>query len=462
MIPPDRAAPPAPAPMRHFDFPPVARRRLSNGLDLRVVRMPRLPVASVRLFVRAGESALAHERAGLSVLTADGLDGGTRRRSGTELAAALERIGARFDASGGWEGTSIDLYCVADRLPEALGLLAEALLEPIFPQEEVDRAREQQLAGLRQRLMDPGALASDAALTRYYAADVPYSRPLDGSVGSVEALTRKDLVGYADANLRPGGGGLVVVGDVDVAEVAALAERALGSWSGEPASTDEFTAAPASLARRVLVVDRPGSVQSEIRVGHMGAARLTPDFFALSIANLVLGGMFTSRLNLNLRERNGFTYGVRSSFSLRSQPGPFEVSTSVANESTAPAVREIFAEMTKLADEGPTEDEVSAARDFAAGIFGVQLETSNQIASRVSQLVVFGLADDYFQRYRDDMRAVTLEAAAAAARRHVRPSEAQVVVVGDASQVAGPLEALGLGELEVRPVQREGARPASD
>jgi len=451
-----RASPPAPAPIRHFDFPEIDRRRLSNGLDLRVVRMPRLPVASVRLFVRAGEAALRHARAGLAVLTADALEGGTRARSGTELAAALEKIGARFDASGGWEGTSVDLYCVAERLPEALGLLAETLREPAFPEEEVDRARAQQLASLRQRLMDPGSLASDSALSRYYAEHVPYSRPLDGTVESVSTLGRSELAGYADANLRPGGGGLVVVGDVDAVEVQTLAERALGGWSGEPSSPEAFVASPASLERRVLVVDRPGSVQSEIRVGHLGASRLTPDYYALSIANLVLGGMFTSRLNLNLRERNGFTYGVRSSYGFRSQPGPFEVSTSVANDATAPAVREIFAELEKLADDGPTEDEVAAARDFAAGIFGVQLETSSQIASRVSQLVVYGLPDDYFHRYRDDVRAVTRAEAAAAARRHVRPSEAQVVVVGDAGQVTKPLEALGLGPVEVRPVQRDG------
>jgi zinc protease len=189
---------------------------------------------------------------------------------------------------------------------------------------------------------------------------------------------------------------------------------------------------------------------------------VTPDFFPLSIANLVFGGMFTSRLNLNLREKHGFTYGVRSSYSMRSRPGPFEISTSVANDSTAPAVREIFAEMEEFSVRGATDDEVSAARDFAAGIFGVQLETSNQIASRVSQLVVFGLPDDYFHGYRDGMRAVTVEETAAAARLHLRPSEAQVVVVGEASAIAGPLEALGLGAFEVHAVQRDGGSPASD
>jgi zinc protease len=170
----------------------------------------------------------------------------------------------------------------------------------------------------------------------------------------------------------------------------------------------------------------------------------------------VLGGVFTSRLNLNLRERNGFTYGIRSGFSFRTRPGPFEISTSVGNEQTAPAVREILAELSLFAEEGPTGEEVAAARDFAAGIFGLQLETSSQIASRITQLVVFGLPDDYFHGYRDNVRGVTTEAAAEAARRHMRPEQAQIVVVGDADQIAGPIEALGLGPLEVRRVQRNG------
>jgi zinc protease len=291
------------------------------------------------------------------------------------------------------------------------------------------------------------------ALARYYAADVPYARPLDGTVDSASGLGRDDLVGHAEGNFRPAGGGLIAVGDVDAREIAALAERCLGSWTGRPALAEEFVARADTQARRVLVVDRPGSVQSEVRVGHVGAARGTPDYFALSVANLVLGGMFTSRLNLNLRERHGFTYGVRASFSFRSRQGPFEVSTAVGNEQTAPAVREIVTELALMAEKGPTDDEVAAARDYAAGIFGIQLETSSQIASRLTQLVVYGLPDGYYHRYRDDVRAVTVDAAAEAARRHIRPHEAQVVVVGDAARIAGPLEALGLGPVEVRPVQ---------
>jgi zinc protease len=457
----DRSSPPASGPIRRFDFPPVERRALSNGLDLRVARLPRLPVASVNLFIRSGEASLAASRAGLAVLAADALDGGTERRNATELAEAFERLGARFGSSGGWEGTSVDLYCLSDRLPEALALLAETLREPSFPADEVDRTKGQHLAELRQRAMDPGTLASDVARARYFAPSVPYARSLDGSVGSVASLSREDLVGHADATYRPAGGGLIVVGDVDAGEIQALAESHLGAWTGAPEAAAEFEVVPQTTERRVLIVDRPGSVQSEIRVGHVGAERATPDYFALSVANMILGGTFTSRLNLNLRERHGFTYGIRSRFAFRSRPGPFEISTAVGNDVTAPAVREILAELETLAATGPTDEEVAAARDFVAGIFGLQLETTSQIASRVTQMVVFGLPDAYFHEYRDQVRAVTTEAVSEAARRHMRPSEAQIVIVGDAKAIAGPLEALALGPVEVQPVQRAEVGRAS-
>jgi zinc protease len=450
MSPFDRTSPPPRGAIRDFDFPTVKRRALASGLDLRVVRLPRLPVVSLRLFMRAGEDALADTRGGLAVLTADALEGGTRKRSGSEHAEALERIGARFGSSGGWEGTSADVYCLADRLPEAIALLAEAVREPAFPDAEVERAREQQLAELRQRLTDPGALADDVALRRYFAEGVPYARPVEGTVASLAPVTRADVAGYAEASYRPGGGGLIVAGDVDAREVASMAEEHLGDWTGDPATSASFAGSPAARERRVVVVHRPGSVQSEIRVGHVGVERNTPDYFPLTIANMVLGGTFSSRLNLNLRERHGFTYGVRSRFSFRSRPGPFEISTAVGNAVTAPAVREIFAELEGFAERGPTADEVAAARDFAAGVFGLQLETAGQVASRLTQLVIYGLPDAYFHEYRSCLRAVTADEAAEAARQHMRPADAQVVVVGDADVVASPLEALDVGPVDVR------------
>jgi zinc protease len=449
MKPLDRSQPPASGSIRDFDFPEVDRRALPNGLDLRIAKLSRLPVVSVTLFMRAGEADLDSDRAGLAVLTGDALEGGTARRSGTELAEALEGIGARVGANTGWEGTSVSMSCLADRLEEGLGLLAEAVLEPAFPEDEVERGREQRLAAIRQRAMDPAALASDAAAGRIFASNVPYARPLGGTEASIGPMTRARLRGYTEAFYRPERGGLVVVGDVDPSEIEELAARHLGAWSGSPPPAAGFEVEAPTRERRVWIVDRPGSVQSEIRIGHLGAARSTPDYFPLSVVNMLFGGSFTSRLNLNLRERNGFTYGVRSRFGFRTRPGPFLVSTSVGTEVTAPAVREIIAELEGLVEGGPTDEEVAAARDFAAGVFGLQLETVGQIGTRLTQLVVYGLEDGYYHRYRDNIRAVTTEEAADAARRHIRPDEAQIVVVGDAETIRAPLEALGLGPVEV-------------
>ena len=447
----DRTLPPTSASIRKFDFPDVERRTLSNGLDLRVCKLSRLPVVSTTLFFRAGEGQLVESRAGLAVLTGDALEGGTRKRSGTELAEVFERIGARLGVLTGWEGTSVSMSCLADRLEEALGLLAEAVLEPAFPQAEVDRVREQRLAAIRQRAMDPSALASMEADRRYFAAGIPYARPQDGTEASIATVKRGLLSDFADACYRPLGGGLIVAGDLDPDEIETIANHRLEAWAGGPPPAEEFRVDPGTRERRVWVAHREGSVQSEVRVGHVGADRATPDYFPLSVANVLFGGSFTSRLNLNLREKNGFTYGVRSRFAFRSRPGPFSVSTSVGTDVTAPAVREIVRELEQLVEGGPTDDEVAAARDYGAGVFGLQLETAGQIASRISQLVVYGLADDYYHTYRDRLRAVTTDEVAAAVTAHIRPDEVQVVVVGDAEQIVAPLEALDLGPVEVAP-----------
>jgi zinc protease len=449
MSPLDRSSPPEPGAIRPFDFPDVDRRPLANGLELRVARMTRLPMASAHLFMRAGEGALAEDRAGLAVLAGDALEGGTRRRSGTDLADALEAIGARLSVTTGWEGTTVSLSCLADRLEEGLSLLAEAVVEPGFPEEEVERTREQQLARIRQRAMDPSSLASDAAERRYYEPGVPYARPQIGTAASVGPLDRASLRGYADACWRPSGGGLVLVGDLDPDEMEALATRSFEGWEGPPALVDMFEVRPRTRQRRVWLVDRPGSVQSELRLGHVGTARDDPYYFPLRVLNTLFGGSFTSRLNLNLRETHGYTYGVRSRFSFRSKPGPFQVSTSVGTDVTAPAVQAIVDEAEALVLDGPTEAEVAAARDYIAGVFPLGLETVGQVGWQITNAVIHRLPEDYFDTYRDRIRAVGVEQAADAGRRHVRPGELQVVVVGDVDAVRGPLEELELGPLEV-------------
>lgn len=414
----DRTRPPAPGTIRPFDFPEVQTGALPSGLGLRVARLPRLPVVATALVIPAGESTLGGAQIGHAVLTGDALEGGTRRHSGSDLAEALEGIGAALHVSVGWDATTVSLTSLADRWEEALALLAEVVLEPAFGPDEVARVREQQLARLRQRAMDPGSLANDFAAELIHAEGVPYGRPASGTIATVERFD-------------------------------AEAARVFAGWEGTGPGGRDFAVAPRFPGATVHVVDRPDAVQSEIRIGHPGVAIKDPDYHALVVMNSILGGTFTSRLNLNLRERNGFTYGVRSGFGFRRSAGPFSASTAVSTDVTAAAVREMMAELRTMADAGPTEAEMEASRDYLAGVFPLRLETTGQVAARIAELIVYDLPADHHARYRERIRGVTRDDAAAAARAHVRPHEATVVVVGAADAVRGPLEELGIGPLTV-------------
>lgn len=450
----DRARPPAPWAVRPFDFPPVEGRRLEGGLELRVVRLPRLPIVAITLVIPAGEAGLDRARAGYAELTADALEGGTKRRSGSELAEALEGIGAALNASAGWDATTVTVGCLADRVGEALELLGEVVLRPAFPAEEVARVREQQQARIRQREMDPGSLASDRAAELIHAEHLPYARPIGGTAESVERFGVEQAAALAAERYRPLGGGLVLAGDVETKAAAELAARALAGWQGRSPDGRDFAVRARFPGATVHVIDRPGAVQSEIRVGHPGVAMKHPDHYALTVVNTILGGAFTSRLNLNLRERHGFTYGVRSRFAFRRSAGPFTVSTAVGTDVTAAAVREILSELRLMAETGPTADEVEAARDYIAGVFPLRVETSAQVAARVAELLVYDLPDDHHARYRERVRAVTREDAAAAARSHVHPAAVTVVVAGAADAVAPALEALAIGPVTVHPARQ--------
>lgn len=442
---------PASGAIRSFDFPLVHRERLDNGLQLCCVRVPRIPIVTASLVLDAGEGIVGHSRAGLAVLTGDSLEGGTALRSGVDLAEALETIGAGLSIATGWDATTMSVSCIADRLDEAMELLAEVVLQPTFPVDEVERILGQRLAAIQQRKMDPASIATDVARTETYDDGSPYGRPLGGTHDSVTYLSSDSAAGFVEARYRPEGSGLVVVGDVDVDHVRALADRNFGNWSGEVPQVDEINTQPRAKKRRMVVVQRPNAVQSEIRMGHVGQSRSTSDYFPLIVFNVILGGAFTSRLNLNLREKHGFTYGIRSQFSFRRGPGPWMISTAVATEVTAAAVREVVSEVENLLHEGPTDEEVEAARDYIAGVFPLRLETTAQIASRIAELLIYDLPDDYHSTYRDRVLNVTREQAMEAAYRCIRPSEMTVVIGGDAEQIRTPLEELGWAPLKIEP-----------
>ncbi len=449
-LPLDRTQPPAPGPLRSFEFPPVPEDSLGNGLALRIVRLDRLPLVSTMLVLDAGEALLPAFRSGMAQLTGRALQGGTGRRSGEALAEALENLGVELGVSTGWDATTISLTSHADRLADALALVSEIVLTPSFPEAEIDRVRGQRLASLRQRRMSPSALAEDLTGYLVYPPGHPYARPASGVAEAVSGFDRVAAREWHAQRYRPGGAGLVVVGDVDPDEVRELATASFGDWTGEVSQpTAETPQASGDPGVRMVVAHRPGAVQSELRIGTVGVGRRHPDFFALQVLNTILGGAFTSRLNLNLRERNGFTYGVRSRFSFRRGSGPFTISTAVGTDVTVDAVGEALGELKLLLEEGPREEEVSAARDFLAGIFPLQMETSDRIASQITRLILYGLPSDHLSTYRDRIRGVSLQDAWEAGRRVLGDAAYVVLVVGDADEIAPGLEELGHGPVEI-------------
>lgn len=453
----DRNSPPLAGPIRPYEFPPVLDESLGNGMGLRIVHNLPGRLVTAMVVLRSGETGVPGGQGGLAVLTGDALEGGTARLSSRELAGRLEDIGASFGATTGWDYTTVSVSCLAEHLGRAMPLLAEMVRSPAFAPSEFQRYRAQRLATATHRRMDPGSLAADSFARFVFGEDGTYGRPLGGTEASLGALDSAGARDFVTSRYGPRQAALVVAGDVESREALELAKQAFGDWDHDVETPPGAVDGDGGRGRRVHVVHRSGSVQSEIRVGHVGVSRFVDDFFPLTTLNLVLGGSFGSRLNLSLRERHGFTYGVRSTFATRRGAGPFAVSTSVESAVTDAAVREIFSEIGTLVEQGPTEEEIAAATSYLAGVFPLRMETTGQIASRVAATVVFDLPADYYHSYRDRVRAVTRDQAAEAAQRHIRPDELCAVVVGEAGEVAPALEALGLGPVEVH-TDAEAAR----
>ena len=445
----DRAVPPAPVPLRPFHVPDVHRRTLSNGLKVLVAESHDLPVVSFGVLLPAGAAVEEDARAGLAVLTGDLLESGAGGRSGARIAEELEGLGVLQDSAVSWDSTHVGFTALRSTLEPAAEILADLLLRPAFPEDEVARLRTERLAAIAQRRSSPGTLANEVALRFIYARGSPYARSLGGVPESVEGLTRQDVREFHATRYLPAGATVIAAGDLSADEAAGLAERAFGGWVGAPAAGGEGENRANPGGAGIVLVDRPGSVQAEIRVGHVGISRADPDFFAVTIMNQVVGGAFSSRLNLNLRERHGFTYGVSSSFAPRRGPGPFLVSTAVQTEVTGPAVMEILRELRGMREGPVTQEEMDDTRSYLAGVFPLRLETTTGIATRLAQLALYGLPDDYFDHYRERILEVSAEDVLRAARAHLRPDDLSIVVVGDASALRGPLEALGIGEVRL-------------
>lgn len=438
----DRTLPPLSAPALRPRFPAFERFRIESGLEVLLAPRHAVPTVQVALLLPAGAERNPLDRPGLAALTASLVDEGTRRRSGPRLAADVERLGASLSTHADWNSADLSAQLLARDLTVGVELVAEVAREPIFPDAELERLRRQALTELLRRRDQPALLAEEA-LARGLYPGTPYGELLLGSEAGLAALERGEIVDFHAAAYRPRGGALLVGGDFDPDSARAAIDRAFGDWRGGAAAAPPEVLPPARTARSVLIVDRPRAAQTELRLGHAGVPRTHPDRSRLGLLNTLLGGKFTSRINLNLRERNGFTYGASTRFVDRRGPGPFVVAAAVATDVAGAAVRETLAELDRIRAEPVGAEELAETKSYLLGVFPYTLQTVGGLLGRLEELAVYGLPDDHFDRALDAVETASADDLLDLARRHVRPAEMLIVAVGPADRLAAQLEPYG-------------------
>jgi zinc protease len=450
-----RAHQPAVGPPPVTTLPPIAVHRLDNGLDVCVVERHDLPVVDVRFVVRGGAIEDPPEHAGRAYMLGDLLDQGTERHSALDIAEQAETLGASLETRASWDSFAAGLHVLTPRIEPALELLADVVLNATVPDAELERGRSERLAAILQEHDEPRTIATHAFNRHAYDTTHPYSAPLAGTRESISSLARDDLMTTRRAQFAPANAFLVLAGDVAVNTALPLVERLFGGWAAQRegstggngrASVPQPTAGSTT---RVHIVDRPAAPQSELRVGRPGPARDSDDYFALLVANTVLGGAFTSRLNMRLREEKGYTYGAGSRFAFRAAGGPFMASTAVATAATADAVDVIVTEITRMSDEVVPAAELERAKNFIVLGLPASFETTGNVAEHVVEVALYGLGRDYYDTYAERVRAVSVADVRAASARWLARDGLTIAIAGDAGSIAPELEALKIGDVNV-------------
>jgi len=439
----DRAIAPQPGPPRPCHFPPVTRKRLANGLEILIAENHAAPLASVRALVRSGADHDTADVAGLASLTADLLDEAAGNRDGVQLAEALGLLGASLGTGADWDASYVSLDVLSRNATAAFTIFADVVRRATLPADALERVRSERLMELLQQRDEPAAIAAKRFSGLLYGTGA-YGNSIGGNPESVARITLDHARDFYARHFIPNNTAIIVAGDVDANETVATLESLFGDWPRGEEPPQPVVNPQRVDANRIYLIDRPTAVQSEIRIGHVGVARSTADYFPLSVMNALLGGVFNSRINLNLRERHGYTYGARSTFAFRRHPGPFVVSAPVRNEVTRESVEEVFAELRRIRTGDVEDRELDDTKSYLMGVFPATVQSSSDIAGRLLDMELYGLPHDYFDRYRDNIAAVGKDNIAAVAQKYIDPDRALIVIVGNAKQIREPLGSLGL------------------
>ena len=459
--------PPRPLQAHPVNFPSYAMKTLGNGLQVIAVPHHEQPAVSLRLLVRAGAAQDPADKPGVAELTASLLDQGTPTRSAEGIADALDSIGGALGTGAGSDLTYVNAVVMKDSLGFALDLVSDLAQHPAFAPEEIERQRQQALSGMRVSYDDPDFLA-DVVFDRLVYGEHPYGRPQGGTPETLSAIARADLVAFHRRWFGANNAILAVVGDVTPDEAFAGAERAFGSWRTVDAS-DPRPVTPPPPARRLVIIDKPGAVQTEIRAGNIAIARKSADFMALDLATKILGGEGANRLHRVLRSERGLTYGASADFNALKDAGEIMAQTNTRSETTGETLRLMIDEVWRLIRDQVGDRELEGAREYLTGSFPLTIETPSQIALQILNAVFYGLNLNDLQTYRERVSAVTPEDVQRVARNYLHPDKLTIVLVGDASAFVTQLPGAGFDKFDVIPasqldltspdLRRKGAAP---
>ena len=445
----DRSRLPALGPEPEFALPEIRRDSRPNGLSVWTVEHHAVPLITVFVLLPLGGASDPPERPGLAAITGDLLDEGSGSLNALEVHDSLARIAAHLETEVGSDATLLQLTVLERHASRGLELLADMVLRPRLEQRDFDRVRDLRLNRLIQLRDTPSALA-DRVFAELLFKGHPYGHLPIGTEGSLRALTLREVMAFHARGYRPGAATIVAVGDAPHERLAELVDAAFGEWqapAGSGGAPGALPLAPPPAPARVAMVHRIGAAQSELRIGHVGPARATTDYHALLVLNMILGGQFVSRINMNLREDKGYTYGARTSFDFRRAPGPFVLHASVQSEATADAVREAIGELRAIRGDKPvTRAELETGRAALTRGYPRNFETADQIGRAAVQLALYELPDDYFTTFVAKVLALEADDITRAAATHLDPSRLLTVIVGDREKIGPAVHQLELGE----------------
>jgi zinc protease len=442
-----RATPPTPGPSPKFTLPVAKQVKLANGLSVLLVERHNLPLVSATLYTLSGSELNPLDKPGLSSFTANMLGEGTSTRSSLQFSDDTDQIGATFNSEAGYSSAFVELTSLTWNASAGFDLLADATLRPAFDPKEIERLRSRRITAVLQEDDEPGAVAFRTVDHALYP-NSPYGYSVLGTEASNKAITRDDMVTFWKQGYVPSNAFLAVAGDLSEAALTELANKYFGSWTG-PAFTTKVPPTPAAPTPITLIVDKPGAPQTFLAVAGLGASRNTPDFVPLSVMNTALGGLFSSRINMNLREEHGYTYGAFSSFQFRRGVGPFFTAAGIRTDSTAPAAQEMFKELKRIRESELTADELSKAKDSFSKSLVANFETVEATATTIGLQDVFGLPLAYYRDLPAEIVKVSSADTLRVARQYIHPEAMIVVAVGDRTVIEPKLKELHVGEVKV-------------